>query len=83
MNNPVNEIAMELSCQIERTEAIQVFLEEVIEVYSVIGMTVPSAELQTANLKLTALSSFLERELKDMNCAVNKLLTLKSEEKER
>lgn len=71
------EIATELGCQIERVEGIQAFLEDVIEEYSACAMVIQSDELQRANLKLTALSSFLYRELADMNLTVNKLSNIK------
>lgn len=83
MINLVKEIAVELSCQIERTEAIKLFIEDVIEEYSACATGIQSDALQKANLKLTALSSFLERELKDMNESVDKLSTLKMEDEKQ
>lgn len=75
----VSDIGVTLSCQIERVEAIQAFMEDVIEEYSACGMTNRSEKLQKANLKLISLSSFLEREIKDMNETVGKLLEVNME----
>lgn len=80
MNNMVNEIAIEIGCQIERALAIQLILEDVIEEYSDCAMVIQSDELQKANLKLIALSGFLERELAGMNETVDKLSNIKMED---
>ncbi|MCM3637738.1 hypothetical protein M3152_08390 [Sporosarcina luteola] len=73
-NRNTSEVQADLVCQAERIEAIHAFLEDVIELYSNYGMGRDLDELQSANLKLISLSSFLERELNDMKKTMDELL---------
>lgn len=75
-NRRTSEIMAELACQHERCEAINAFLEDLCEAYSVYGIGRDSNELQSANSKLITLTNFLERELNDMNKTMEELREL-------